>query len=44
MTDVREVIARRAAQELLSLTAETGFYVRPRLAEVQEPALRNAAK
>jgi 3-oxoacid CoA-transferase subunit B len=27
MTDVREVIARRAAQELLSLTAETGFYV-----------------
>ena len=27
MTDVREVIARRAAQELLSLSAETGFYV-----------------
>jgi 3-oxoacid CoA-transferase subunit B len=27
MTDVREVIARRAAQELLSLTADTGYYV-----------------
>ena len=27
MTDVREVIARRAAQELRSLTADTGFYV-----------------
>ena len=27
MTDLREVIARRAAQELRSLTAETGFYV-----------------
>jgi 3-oxoacid CoA-transferase subunit B len=27
MTDVREVIARRAAQELLTLTADTGYYV-----------------
>jgi 3-oxoacid CoA-transferase subunit B len=27
MTDVREVIARRAAQELRSLTADTGYYV-----------------
>jgi len=27
MTDVREVIARRAAQELLTLTAGTGYYV-----------------
>ena len=27
MTDVREVIARRAAQELRTLTADTGYYV-----------------
>jgi 3-oxoacid CoA-transferase subunit B len=27
MTDVREVIARRAAQELLTLTTDTGYYV-----------------
>jgi 3-oxoacid CoA-transferase subunit B len=27
MTDVREVIARRAAQELLTLTDDTGYYV-----------------
>jgi 3-oxoacid CoA-transferase subunit B len=27
MTDVREVIARRAAQELRTLTPETGYYV-----------------
>ena len=27
MTDVREVIARRAAQELQALTADTGYYV-----------------
>jgi 3-oxoacid CoA-transferase subunit B len=27
MTDVREIIARRAAQELRSLTADTGYYV-----------------
>jgi 3-oxoacid CoA-transferase subunit B len=27
MTDVRDIIARRAAQELLTLTAGTGYYV-----------------